>query len=159
MLGGIGHALVSSVEEAIFFHSIARYSPPDFQIKGYHPQTENYSVLGPEVLEDPQGKPIAQKNIRFIEKLLQCDVVIIAGQAKSHCVAWTVDDLLRDITVRDKGLAKKVYLLQDCTSPVVVPGLIDYTDQADAAFQRFSEAGMHVVRSTKPIESWLGIQK
>jgi len=159
MLGGIGHALVSSVEEAIFFHSIARYSPPDFQIKGNHAQTENYSVLGPEVLEDPQGKLIAQKNMRFIEKLLQCDVVIIAGQAKSHCVAWTIDDLLRDITVRDKGLAKKVYLLEDCTSPVVVPGFIDYTDQADAAFQKFSEAGMHVVRSTKPIESWPGIQK
>jgi nicotinamidase-related amidase len=159
MLGGIGHALVSSVEEAIFFHSIARYSPPDFQIKGNHPQTENYSVLGPEVLEDPQGKPIAQKNIHFIEKLLQCDAVIIAGQAKSHCVAWTIDDLLRDITIRDKGLAKKVYLLQDCTSPVVVPGLIDYTDQADAAFRRFSEAGMRVVRSTQPIESWPRMQK
>src|SRR5512139_1323316 len=127
MLGGIGHALVSSVEEAIFFHSVARYSPPDFQIKGNHRQTENYSVLGPEVLEDPQGKPIAQKNFRFLEKLLQFDAVIIAGQAKSHCVAWTIDDLLRDITVRDKGLAKKVYLLQDCTSPVVIPGVIDYT--------------------------------
>jgi nicotinamidase-related amidase len=154
MLGGIGHALVSSVEEAISFHAIARYSPPDFQIKGNHPQTENYSVLGPEVLEDPHGKPIAQKNIRFIEKLLQCDVVIIAGQAKSHCVAWTIDDLLRDITVRDKGLTKKVYLLEDCTSPVVVPGIIDYTDQADAAFKRFAEAGMYVVRSSDPIESW-----
>jgi nicotinamidase-related amidase len=159
MLGGIGHALVSSIEEAVFFHSIARYSPPDFQIKGYHPQTENYSVLGPEVLEDQQRKSIAQKNIHFIEKLLQFDVVVIAGQAKSHCVAWTIDDLLRDITVRDKGLAKKVYLLEDCTSPVVVPGLIDYTDQADAAFRRFAEAGMHVVRSVQPIESWPGIRK
>lgn len=152
MIGGIGHALVSSVEEAIFFHSIARYSPPDFQIKGDNPRTENYSVLGPEVLEDQTGKQIAQKNIRFIEKLLQFDVVITAGQAKSHCVAWTIDDLLRDIYLRDKGLAAKVYLLKDCSSPVVVPGVIDYTDQADAAFKRFTEAGMHVVRSTDPIE-------
>src|SRR5690242_17020463 len=31
MLGGIGHALVSSVEEAIFFHGIARAAQPDFQ--------------------------------------------------------------------------------------------------------------------------------
>jgi nicotinamidase-related amidase len=150
MLGGIGHALVASIEEAIFFHSVARYSPPDFEIKGNN---------RPEVLEDPQGKPIAQKNFRFIEKLLQFDAVVIAGQAKSHCVAWTIDDLLRDITVRDKGLAKKVYLLEDCTSPVVIPGVIDYTDQANAAFKRFSEAGMHVVRSTQPIESWPGIKK
>lgn len=154
MLGGIGYALVSSIEEAIFFHTIARYSQPDFQIKGNNPQTENYSVLGPEVLEDVEGREIAQKNTRFIQKLLQFDIVIIAGQAKSHCVAWTIDDLLADILLRDKKLAEKVYLLEDCTSPVVVPGIMDYTDQADAAFQKFASAGMHVVRSTDPIESW-----
>ena len=34
MLGGIGHALVSSIEEALFFHSIARLSPPHFEVKG-----------------------------------------------------------------------------------------------------------------------------
>lgn len=158
MLGGIGHALVSAVEEAIFFHSIARYSQPDFQVKGNHLLTEHYSVLGPEVTEDPDGKPIAQKNFPLMEKLLQFDAVIIAGQAKSHCVAWTIDDLLRDVLVQDKRLTERVYLLEDCTSPVVVSGVIDYTDQANAAFQRFADAGMHVVRSTEPIESWPGIK-
>jgi hypothetical protein len=39
---------------------------------------------------------------------------------------------------------------------VVVPGM-DYTAEADAAFERFAAAGMHVVRSTEPIESWPGI--
>jgi len=158
MLGGIGYALVSSIEEAIFSHTIARYSQADFQVKGNNPQTENYSILGPEVLYDMNGKQISQRNTRFIEKLLQFDAVVIAGQAKSHCVAWTIDDLLRDILVRDKGLAKKVYLLEDCTSAVVVPGVIDYTDQADAAFRRFAEAGMHIVRSTESLAIWPGIR-
>jgi nicotinamidase-related amidase len=158
MLGGIGYALVSSIEEAIFFHTIARYSQADFQVKGNNPQTENYSILGPEVLYDMNGKQISQRNTRFIEKLLQFDAVVIAGQAKSHCVAWTIDDLLRDILVRDKRLAQKVYLLEDCTSAVVVPGVIDYTDQADAAFRRFAEAGMHIVRSTESLVSWPGIR-
>ena len=49
MLGGIGHALVSAVEEAVFFHGIARSSRPDFQVKGDHSLTEHYSMLGPEV--------------------------------------------------------------------------------------------------------------
>ncbi|HXX80476.1 MAG TPA: hypothetical protein VEI46_02955, partial [Thermodesulfovibrionales bacterium] len=49
MLGGIGHSLVASVEEAIFFHSVARYSQADFHVKGDRPFTEHYSVLGPEV--------------------------------------------------------------------------------------------------------------
>ncbi|MEG4504523.1 isochorismatase [Microcoleus sp. F6_B4] len=151
MLGGIGHALVSAVEEAIFFHTIARNSQALFEIKGGNPLTENYSVLRPEVLDGFDGNPIAEKNAKFIDKLLDFDSVIIAGQAKSHCVAWTVDDLLTEILSRDPNLAKKVYLLEDCTSPVVVPGVVDFTEQADAAYQKFAAAGMNVVQSTELI--------
>jgi nicotinamidase-related amidase len=158
MLGGIGHALVSAIEEAVFFHSITRYSMPGFQVKGSNPFTENYSVLSPEVLEDAQGRKIAEKNTGFIQSLLKFDAVIIAGQAKSHCVAWTIDDLLGEIGNADAKLAEKVYLLEDCTSPVVIPGVVDYTDEADAAFQRFADAGMHVCRSTDPLERWAGIR-
>ncbi|UBF26611.1 isochorismatase [Kovacikia minuta CCNUW1] len=157
MLGGIGHALVSAIEEACFFHAIARNSQTNFEIKGSNALTENYSVLRPEVLDDPTGRPIAQKNTRFIQKLLEFDAVIIAGQAKSHCVAWTIDDLLTEIQAQDPALAKKVYLLEDCTSPVVVPGIVDFTDQANAAFQRFADAGMNVVQSKTTISSWAGI--
>ena len=62
MLGGIGHALVSAVEEAIFFHGVARHSRPDFHVKGDHPLTEHYSVLGPEVTEGPDGDPLADED-------------------------------------------------------------------------------------------------
>ena len=157
MLGGIGHALVSSVEEALFFHAIARNSQTGFEIKGGNPLTENYSVLRPEVLEGGDGKPIAEKNSSLIEKFLEFDAVIIAGQAKSHCVAWTIDDLLTEIKLKDANLARKVYLLEDCTSPVVVPGVVDFTEQADDAFKRFAEAGMEVVKSRDLIES-LGVR-
>ncbi len=152
MLGGIGHALVSSVEEAIFFHCIARQSQTQFEIKGENPLTENYSILRPEVLEDFEQHPLGQKNTRLIKQLLEFDAVIIGGQAKSHCVAWTIDDLLTEIKLVDANLAKKVYLLEDCTSPVVVPGVVDYTEQADAAFARFAEAGMHIIKSSEVIE-------
>jgi nicotinamidase-related amidase len=154
MLGGVGHALVPAVEEACFFHNIARNSQTGFEIKGGNPLTENYSVLSPEILEGGDGRPIAQKNTRFIRKLLDFDIVAIAGQAKSHCVAWTIDDLLTEIMAQDPKLCRKVYLIEDCTSPVVVPGVIDFTDQADDAFKRFAAAGMRVVRSTDPIEDW-----
>jgi nicotinamidase-related amidase len=159
MLGGIGHALVAIVEEAVFFHCVARYSQTDFHVKGDRPFTEHYSVLGPEVLEGPEGEPIGQKSEKFFNKLLEFDAVIIAGQAKSHCVAWTIDDLLEDILAKDRSLVEKVYLLEDCTSPVVVPGVMDYTDQADSSFRRFADAGMHVVRSTDAIETWPGIRR
>lgn len=154
MLGGIGHALVSAVEEAVFFHCIARHSQTQFEIKGNNPLTENYSVLSPEVLEGFENRLIAQKNTRLIQQLLQFDAVIIAGQAKSHCVAWTIADLLTEIQQVDRNLAKKVYLLEDCTSPVVVPDIVDYSETADAAFERFADAGMHLVKSTDFVFDW-----
>jgi nicotinamidase-related amidase len=155
MLGGIGHALVASVEEAIFFHAIARHSQPSFQIKGHNPLTEHYSMVGPEVTEGPDGDSIGSANTELVETLLTFDAVVVAGQAKSHCLAWTIDDLLERHRIQERGLAERTYLLEDCTSPVVVPGALDYTDEANAAFERYREAGMHIVRSSDAIESWL----
>lgn len=159
MLGGIGHALVPAVEEAIFFHCMARRSQPDFETKGHNFLTEHYSAIGPEVLEGPEGKQIASKNEKFLQILVEYDAVVVAGQAKSHCVSWTIDDLLHEARSRDETLVKKVYFLEDCTSPVVVPGVVDYTDQADEAFRRFSEAGMNIVRSTQPLNDWPGMDR
>ncbi len=157
MLGGIGHALVSAVEAALFFHCIARGQQTRFELKGNNPLTENYSVLRAEVLEGTDGQPIANKNQALIHHLLSFDAVVIAGQAKSHCVAWTIDDLLTEIQAIDPALAQKIYLLEDCTSPVVVPGIVDYTAQANEAFTRFHQAGMHLVQSTTPIQAWPGL--
>jgi len=157
MLGSIGYALVSAVEEALFFHNLTRYSQTDFEVKGNNPLTEHYSALGPEVMDGPGGQPIAHKNGKFIQKLKTYDAVVIAGQAKSHCVAWTIDDLLKDIRAVDNSLVQKVYLLEDCTSAVVIPGVVDYTNEANAAFQRFADAGMHIVHSSDPIQNWPGI--
>lgn len=154
MLGGIGHALVPAFEEACFFHNMVRASQTRFEAKGDNPLTENYSVLSPEVLSNETAQPIAQKNNRLIEHLLSFDVIIIAGQAKSHCVAWTVSDLLSEIQARDSALARKVYLLEDCTSPVVVPKVVDFTHDADSAYQNFAQAGMNIVKSTDAVDKW-----
>jgi len=144
MLGGVGHALVSAVEEAFFFHALARGAETRFEVKGDDPLTEHYSALGPEVGDEPSSAP---ENRALVEHLLSFDAVLVAGQAKSHCVAWTVEDLLR----LTPEIAPRLYLLEDCTSPVVA-GALDFTAQADEAFARFAAAGAHVVRSTDPVD-------
>src|SRR5581483_1822700 len=106
MLGGVGHALVSAVEEAIFFHAVARGSQPRLEIKGRDPLTEQYSIFAPEVMDG--------WNAALLDELAGFDEIYVAGQAKSHCVAWSVEDLLETVEPR------KVVLLEDCTSPVVV---------------------------------------
>jgi len=152
VLGGIDHALVPIVHEAIWFHTQARRSERSSQIKGGNPLTENYSIMRPEVLTLPSGQPIAQRNSALVKQLLDSDRVIITGQAKSHCVAWTIMDLLDEL--KQPELAAKVYILEDCTSPVVIPGVLDCTDDANKAFEHFKSKGMHVVKSTTPIDQW-----
>ena len=162
MLGDKGHNLVSGLAEAVNFHALARGAQPGFEVKGTNALVENYSVFGPEVTTLFTGQSV-QRNVEIIKALDKYDVLVIAGQAKSHCVAWTIDDLLREVLVGDRTLANKVYLLEDCTTPIVVKDaagrvLYDYGPDAQAAFDRFRSAGMHVVRSTDPIHTWPGIR-
>lgn len=147
MLGGIGHALVSVVEQALFFHSIARNAPMDVLIKGRSAFTENYSALSPEVLFDQEDATLGSPDDTIFQKLKNCDRMIITGQAKSHCVSWTVSDLLARIKIENPSLAEKVYLLEDCTSPVVIPGVVDHTDYANSAFNEFFVSGMNSIHS------------
>lgn len=160
LLGSDGHALVGVIDEARSFFALTRAMQSWIEVKGGNPLTENYSVLRPEVLTRHDGAPLAQRNTSFIETLLRADAVIIAGQAASHCVKSTIDDLLDEIVATDPALARKVYILTDCMSAVTIPdgqgGLaVDFTDQAEQAQQRFADAGMHLVRSTDPMADWL----
>ncbi|HEY8130854.1 MAG TPA: nicotinamidase [Thermoanaerobaculia bacterium] len=162
LLGSDGHALVPVIHEARLFHAFVRGSQTSSEVKGGSPFTENYSVLSPEVLVTHDGRSVGQRNTEFIKKLLESDAVVIAGQAASHCVKSSIDDLLQQILTHDAKLASKVYIMTDCMSSVAVPDgkggfVADFTDEAKKAFDRFANAGMHLVRSTDPIESWMTI--
>ena len=69
-------------------------------------------------------------------------------------MAFTISDLLEEINQVDPQLAVKVFLLEDCTSPVVIPDVVDYTQSATELYAGFAKAGMHVVKSTTPIDEW-----
>lgn len=164
ILGSDGHVLAGVIQEARMFHSYVRAAQSWTEIKGDNPLTENYSVLGPEVLHRFDGKPLAEKNTRFYKTLLEADALIIGGQAASHCVKSTIEDLLNEIKLRDARLAGKVYILSDCMSAVTVPDgrggfLADFTEPAETALDRFSVAGMNIVQSTDPIRSWPGMDQ
>jgi nicotinamidase-related amidase len=156
LLGSNGHRLAGVVEEARLFHSFARGAANLPEIKGGNPLSERYSIFKEEVTTCWDGRPIpgAQKNTRLIKTLLQADMVVLAGLASSHCVKESIADLLSDIQAHDPALARKVYILQDCTAPVVIPGGPDFTDDAERALQNFRDAGMHLVTSTTPLQSW-----
>jgi nicotinamidase-related amidase len=121
--GGASHALVPAVDEALFFHAVSR-------------KTEIRTVG-------------ADDGVRQLAEVLRAsDVLIVAGQPKSHCVASTIEALIAGIGTDDRALVSRIYLLADCTLPVVVPGVLDCTECAEASFRRFAEAGAHLVKST-----------
>lgn len=163
LLGSDGHALSGVLQEARLFHAFARSAQSWVEVKGGNPLTENYSVLRPEVLTRHDGAVLAQRNTQFLQTLLAADVVAIAGQAASHCVKSSIDDLLDEILSKAPELARKVCIVTDCMSAVTVPdgrgGLaLDFTADAERALQRFADAGMHLVRSDQPIETWPGVR-
>lgn len=163
VLGSDGHALAGVIHEARMFFSFARISQSEGEVKGGHALTENYSVLSPEVLMRHDGRALTQKNERFIRTLMNSDTVIIVGQAASHCVKSTIEDLKEEIAAVDQKLCEKVYVVRDLMSAVTVPDgqggfVADFTPDAEQAFDLFASAGMHVVESTTPVADWPGIR-
>lgn len=163
LLGSDGHVLAGVVQEARLFHAYVRGARNGVEIKGMHALTENYSVFSPEVLLTHDGASLASRNGALLDALLAEDRLIIAGQASSHCVKSSIDDLLDAIRARDKSLARRVYLLEDAMSAVTVPDparpgafLADFTEAAESALGRFAEAGMRIVKTTTPVSDWPG---
>jgi nicotinamidase-related amidase len=158
LLGGEGHCLVGVVEEAMLFHAWTRQVPPRLQTKGSNPLTESYSALGPEVAETFDGRPLGRRKTALIARLLAADAIVVSGQAASHCVKSTVEDLLAEVLAVDPSGARKIWLLTDCMSSVAVPDpdrageyRFDFTPEAEAAFARFEAAGCRLLRSTEPL--------
>ena len=157
LLGGVSHALVPAMMEAAMFHSIARKRQTHFETKGTHAMTENYSVLSPEVTE-LRGQPVGAFNGPFFKMLMEYDRIYVFGQAKSHCVLSTLNDIRDRIQSTDPSLADKIWILEDATSPVPAPPItplpaaLDFPRVADEAFARFKAAGMHIVKTTDPVD-------
>ena len=163
LLGGDGHALAGVIQEARLFHAYVRGARNGVEIKGTLPLTENYSVFSPEVLLTHDGGSLATRNGALIDSLLQEDRLIIAGQASSHCVKSSIDDLLEAIRQKDPSLTRRVYVIEDAMSAVALPDpkapgtfVADFTEGAQNALGRYHDAGMHIVKTTTEVSEWPG---
>jgi nicotinamidase-related amidase len=158
LLGGMSHALVPALMEASLFHAVARRRETVFEIKGRSPLTENYSVLAPEVRQ-LGGAAVGEFNRRLLQTLLAHDRVYVFGQAKSHCVRATLQDVLDECGRHDAALLRKIYVLEDAMSPVPPPPLdplpeaLDFPKMAAQALRTFAAAGMRLVRTSDPVEA------
>ncbi len=81
--------------------------------KGTNPWTEHYSAIQAEV-PDPSD-PDTGLNTALVAELKQADLLLIAGEAGSHCVKATTEHLVLQLSPEE---ARRLVLLTDCMSPV-----------------------------------------
>lgn len=76
--------------------------------KGSNPFTEHYSAVQADV--PMSNDPTTMLNTGFIQQLEQLDMLAIAGEARSHCVAYTIRDIAANFGADN---VKKMVLLED----------------------------------------------
>lgn len=139
LIGTKGHNVQESVSEALNAWARKGMQLVDFVTKGSNWKTEHYSAVKAEV-PDPNdaGTTI---NWDLIGALKEADVIFVAGEALSHCVANTVRDVADNFG--DENVSKLV-LLEDCSS--AVPG---FEKAAEDFVAEMKARGMKTARSTE----------
>lgn len=147
LMGGIGNALDPTLWSVVMWHSLARATQPTWMPKGRVPHSEHYSAIQPEI--DIPDHPQGQKHAGLLRAIRDADAFFIAGEAQSHCVLETLEDLVLEFEDEPDTLGK-LYVLKDCMSPVVHPE-VDFGAIAERRFADFAEKGVNFVASTDDI--------
>jgi nicotinamidase/pyrazinamidase len=112
-IGSWGHNVHADVRAAYNAWEESRLGTVQKVAKGSNPWTEHYSAIQAEV-PDP-ADPGTQLNRPLLERLGQADLILVAGEASSHCVKATIEDVVQHLP---GGRPERVLLLADCMSPV-----------------------------------------
>jgi nicotinamidase/pyrazinamidase len=145
IIGTVGHLLVPSLSEAITYHAAARSTNPIFINKGFVPEVEHYGIFAPEV-HYYGVRETAVINRDLLNGISEYDRVIIAGEAKSHCVLETIWQLVR---LQKRKYHERIFVLTDCMSSVKHPE-IDFEAQTNDEFEKLKGFGITFTHSLSP---------
>ncbi len=154
-LGTPGQALEPALMEAIHWFSGVRSDQYDLTPKGMSQSAEHYGILKAEA--EFADDPSTQLNTRIINEWAKADRIYFAGQAKSHCVLETIEQVVAAFAATSPEVLQKLYILKDCTSsvPDIVDGdgnvIVPFDKIAEARFAEFEKMGLKFVDSTDPI--------
>jgi len=113
IIGSKGHSIYPMVSDALIKWETDNFRIVDFVTKGSNIFTEHYSAVKADVPDS--ADPSTMTNSRLIDILQTADVILITGEALSHCVCNTVNDIADNFDVSN---IKKFVLLTDTTSNV-----------------------------------------
>jgi nicotinamidase-related amidase len=141
------HCLISSSGHAVvpeLFNSLKKWEEEfavvNYVTKGSNIRTEHYSAIKADV-PDPKD-PSTQINTSLVDVLMSADLIAVAGEAGSHCLANTVRDIAE--AFGDDKYIQKLVLLQDATSPV--PG---FEKMQEDFIKEMTSRGMQISTTDK----------
>lgn len=135
IIGSPGHNVVKVIREALDAWGEATGESIEWVHKGQNLLTEMYSALRAEIPVDAK----TSFNKTLMNYLQESNKLILCGQAMSHCVNFTVRDIVEHWPEKERG---KLCLLTDCAS--AVPG---FEDAADSFVNDMKAAGLNVCES------------
>ena len=112
----------------------------DYVTKGSNILTEHYSAVQADV-PDPTDVS-TQINTRLIQTLENADQILIAGEARTHCLANTVRDIANNFG--DDSFVSKLVLLTDASSDI--PG---FESHAQNFMNEMTSRGMQLSTTTE----------
>ncbi|MFN4119702.1 cysteine hydrolase [Acidovorax sp.] len=116
-VGSWGHGVHADVLAACGAWQLQRQRAVHNVFKGTNPWTEHYSAIQAEV-PDPED-PGTALNVALLHRLGQADVLLVAGEASSHCVRSTTEHIVEHLPRLVPGWqAGRIVLLTDGMSPV-----------------------------------------
>lgn len=139
LIGSPGHAVMPELFAALQDWE-SRFAVVDYVLKGSSIWTEHYSAIQADVPDS--ADPSTQPNTALVQTLMKADLIAVAGEAGSHCVANTVRDLADQFG--DDQLLSKIVLLTDAVSPV--PG---FEVLQDNFIREMTERGMKLSTTAK----------
>jgi len=117
-IGRWGHGVHADVFAACADWQVQHQRATTHFFKGMNPWTEHYSAIAAEV-PDPFD-PATSTNTKLLQPLADARLLLIAGEAGSHCVRATVEHLIEYLPRLSPffGPLSQMVLLTDCMSPV-----------------------------------------
>lgn len=131
LAGSRGAALDDTILHAILSWTHQTRTEYKTIVKGTNPMTEHFGVFRAQV--PIENAPETALDDKFLAELNAYDQVVIVGEARSHCVATSVKQILKYVPT----LAPKVVMLTDCMSDVP-----NFEDLADPIFNEAKEKGV-----------------
>ena len=136
--GSFGHSLENQLSNMIYYHSVARNSHLYRLLKGQRQLTEMYGIIKAEY--DP-AKKINSDFLKYIERY---DKIIIAGEAKSHCVSESIKQIIEYFDETNKEKLENIVILEDCMSNIA-----GFEEESEKDFDYFKQKNLIITNSNE----------